>query len=127
MTNYEDVKNMYEKFGFTLNNEPVKVDHKLMTQRVAMMQEELDELDEAVFVDDFPDQVDALIDLVYFALGTAAIMGIPWQELWDDVHRANMTKEIGVTKRGITQDLRKPEGWKGPKTLEILKKHGYRE
>lgn len=36
---------------------------------------------------------DALLDLAYVVLGSAQVMGYPWQEGWDEVQRANITKE----------------------------------
>ena len=74
---------------------------------------------------DFPEQADALIDLAYVAMGTGVMLGLPWQPLWDDVQRANMSKVRGVTGRGHAVDLAKPPGWVAPKTQEILIAHGY--
>lgn len=77
----------------------------------------------ALYTDqDLPLQADALVDLVYVVKGTAAMMGLPWRALWDDVNGANMRKEPGETHRkmGFGADIRKPEGWVGPKTVEIL-------
>ena len=71
------------------------------------------------------EMADALIDLVYVAMGTAVMMGLPWQQLWDDVQRANMSKVRGTTHRGHTVDVSKPPGWVGPKTMEILTKYGF--
>jgi predicted HAD superfamily Cof-like phosphohydrolase len=67
---------------------------------------------------------DALVDLVYVALGTAVQLGLPWRALWDDVHAANMRKAEGEAtdhKLGIV----KPPGWVGPRTLGILRSAGY--
>lgn len=36
---------------------------------------------------------DALLDLAYVVFGTAHLLGYPWQHGWDEVQRANMTKE----------------------------------
>ena len=50
-----------------------------------------------------------------------------WDELWDDVQRANMSKERATkasdSKRGSTFDVIKPAGWVGPRTDEIIAKH----
>jgi hypothetical protein len=50
-----------------------------------------------------------------------------WNEMWDDVQRANMQKERVLkaedSKRGSTWDVRKPPGWVGPRTDEILQKY----
>jgi len=42
---------------------------------------------------DLPQIADALVDLVYVALGTSHLHGFPWPVLWNDVQRANMSKE----------------------------------
>lgn len=62
-------------------------------------------------------------------LAGADLMGMPiemWDEMWDDVQRANMAKERVLkaedSKRGSTWDVRKPPGWVGPRTEEILQK-----
>lgn len=121
----EDVREFQEKFGQLLSTHPRHLTRRKLQERAECLLEELDEFKEAVESQDLAAQADALVDLVYFALGTANMMGLPWQELWDDVHRANMAKERGVGKRGHLVDCIKPEGWKGPCTDEILKEHGY--
>lgn len=74
---------------------------------------------------DYPTMVDSLVDLVYFAKGTAVMMGVPWAPLFDDVQRANMAKVPGITHRGFLMDVKKPEGWVGPQTQTILERYGY--
>ncbi len=50
-----------------------------------------------------------------------------WVELWDDVQRANMTKERALkpsdSKRGSVWDVVKPAGWIPPRTEQIVLKH----
>lgn len=50
-----------------------------------------------------------------------------WFELWNDVQRANMSKErakkASDSKRGSTWDVVKPAGWVGPQTAAIIAKH----
>jgi len=84
------------------------------SQRVAFMEEELDELQEAHRDHDLVKIADALADLVYVAVGTAHMMGIPFDEVFRVVHAANMQKLRGMTKRGMVYDAVKPEGWVGP-------------
>lgn len=150
--NHEDVEDFNKKFGFLIGDRPRKLTPDKLKERVEFLYEEFSEFmsgcgfamsvkdpDHPIFgsdgevsfhqIDDqdIEEQADALIDIVYIAMGTAVMMGLPWQELWDDVHRANMSKVRGVTKRGHSTDCSKPEGWIGPKTVEILIKHGYDE
>lgn len=124
--NYADVREFQQKFGQLVGDKPRHLTKRKLLERIAQMQEELDEFKAAVEADDIAEQADALIDIVYFAMGTANHMGLPWQALWNDVHRANMSKEPGVKpERGFLVDCIKPEGWEGPKTMDILLAHGY--
>lgn len=121
----EDVRAFHKKFDILNNDQPTMLTRRKLQERIECMQEELDEFKSAVLTQDFPEQADALIDLVYFAKGTAVMMGLPWEELWNDVQRANMEKVRGVGKRGHSVDMVKPEGWTPPNGLQILSEHGY--
>lgn len=122
----EDVRAFHNKFGFLDSGRfPSMVTKRKLRERAECLQEELDEFKKAIESQDFAEQADALIDLVYFAKGTAVIMGLPWEDLWDDVQRANFSKERGITKRGHAFDVIKPEGWQKPQGEAILKKHGF--
>lgn len=72
---------------------------------------------------------DALLDLNYVSHGTAHLLGYPWQEGWDAVQRANITKERATSaeasKRGSSFDVIKPEGWTPPDIEAILHGHGF--
>lgn len=122
----EDVRAFQKKFDILNNDKPTMLTKRKLQERIECMQEELDEFKKAVAEQNFEEQADALIDLVYFAKGTAVMMGLPWADLWDDVQRANMSKERGVGKRGHAVDMIKPQGWKKPDGLTILKAAGFR-
>jgi len=121
MKELQDVKDFQRRFELGSHPaRPVIMDLSTLSDRSILLQEELDEFKQACHQADLEAQADALVDLVYVALGTVAILGLPWRELWDDVHRANMSKERGMGKRGIANDVVKPAGWVGPKTRQIL-------
>lgn len=120
-----DVVAFHGKFGLTMGRSPRRLTRRKAVERINFLAEELAELKTAVFNKDLPGQADALVDIVYVALGTAAMMGLPWGELWDDVQRANMAKVRGVGKRGNLEDVVKPPGWAPPNGSAILRKHGY--
>ena len=122
---YMDVRAFQEKMKHLVNDTPGRLTKGLMRERVDFLKEELDELKEAMDAEDLDKMADALIDLVYVAKGTAVMMGLPWAALWDDVQRANLAKEPGVTARGYLFDAKKPEGWVPPNTAAILKDHGW--
>lgn len=121
----KDVLDFQTKFGHITNTLPSHLTKRKLNERIECMQEELDEFRQACDLQDLSGQVDALIDLVYFALGTANMLGLPWQNLWNDVHEANMKKVAGITKRGHKVDCIKPDGWIGPITCKILIDAGY--
>lgn len=121
-----DVIEFNQRFGFLCNpGNPGHLTRRKLAERFVCMQEELDEFRDAVLLQDLPAQADALIDLVYFAKGTAVMLGLPWEELWSDVHAANMAKVPGVTKRGQVRDVTKPADWVPPATHLILRDYGY--
>lgn len=99
--------------------------------RTEFLDEELDEFKKGLAEGDAAQVADALVDLVYVALGTAHLFGFPFQQLWDDVQRANLAKERAAadgsnSKRGSSLDVIKPEGWQGPQTGRILATHGFK-
>lgn len=91
-----------------------------MSGRVGFLFEEVDELDLSYSMGDITGVADALADIVYVALGTAYMMGLPFEEIWAAVQKANMAKEPGQTKRNMRIDAIKPAGWVGPEN-EIAK------
>lgn len=121
----QDIVAFHKKFVSDLiPNEPRELDKELSDFRIKFMQEELDEYVKAVKENNLPEQFDALIDLVYVALGTALIQGFPFAHGWNEVQAANMSKVLAKTaddsKRGYKQDVVKPEGWVAPNIEQIL-------
>ena len=113
-----DIADMHDKYG---TNEAVrKLDseklRKFLEFRVAFLEEELTELKDNM---NNPEEiVDALIDLCVVAIGTLDAFEIDSYKAWNEVHKANMNKEVGVKESrpnplGLP-DLIKPEGWTAP-------------
>lgn len=143
MSNFDDVRKFHQKFDMLVGDKPRQLTARKLKERLEFLWEELTELAQASgfepvrlsdgkiewksFTDHkiIAEQADALIDLVYVSMGTAVMMGLPWQDLWDDVHGANMRKVRGTTKRGHAVDVTKPEGWEGPDAYVILHIHGF--
>ena len=130
--NFASVKSMYEKFMLIDggDNAPHLISDEKTVFRLKALSEELTELEDGYKEMDLEKIADALVDLVVFALGTAVIHNLPWEDLFNDVQRANMSKVPTFTNKkarngGGSMDLVKPDGWVGPKTAEILKKYGW--
>ena len=96
------------------------------------LQEELDEMLDAHNRGDLLDFADSIVDLVYVALGGAMHSQLPFDELWDEVHQANMAKErcTGAddprSKRGHSDDVVKPDGWEPPNIGAVLDRYELR-
>lgn len=105
-----------ERFHREVSGQPMPEKPTLLTplrkkDREGFLAEELLEYQRA---DTIADQVDALIDLTYVALGGLLEMGVLPGPAFEQVHAANMTKRRGVTKRGMAFDTVKPEDWAAP-------------
>lgn len=114
----EDVHEFQTKFGIPMKRTPEFLDEDAYKFRVNFMREELQEFLDACAAQNLPEAADALGDLVYVAMGLALMMGLPWADIWDEIHKANLTK-VRVTgadqsKRGSMLDVVKPEGFKHP-------------
>mgnify|MGYP006062170275 FL=1 len=122
---FHDMKVMHQKYGVNKwmqaemqSDVDWRKINKFMQFRLGMMQEELDETKKAFEQNDAPEMVDGIIDLCVFAIGTLEVFGVDAEKAWDEVYRANMSKEVGI-KEGRPNpfglpDLVKPEGWEGP-------------
>lgn len=124
---FEDVRKFHQKFEQLCFDKPGHLSTAKLRERIDFMQEELDEFKEGADEQNLAKQADALIDLVYVACGTAVMLGLPWDWLWNDVQRANMAKVQGMTHRGTQKDVCKPPGWQPPQTRRILDLAGYDE
>lgn len=76
-----------------------------------------EELTEFKLASTLEDEVDALVDMIYFAAGRMHEMGVDGDLVFDEVHRANMDKVRGeLSKRPGSKghDAVKPEHWQPP-------------
>ena len=70
---FDQVADFHRAFGHPVKERPAFLPSPRSDGRVAWMREEVDEFVEAT---DVVDQADAMIDLIYFALGTLVEMGV---------------------------------------------------
>lgn len=92
MSMFDDVKEFHRFFGHPISQSPKMIDLGRLRNRLKWQDEERKEFDDALINNDLVELGDALVDQVYFILGTAAEMGIPFDKIWDVVHAANMRK-----------------------------------
>lgn len=92
------------------------------THLTMALQEELQEFNDAVVEGNVVGAVDAIIDMMYFAIGGLWKLGLSHEQMvqcMKAVHAANMLKRKGkVAKRHTgAADAVKPEGWVAPEEL----------
>jgi len=66
--------------------------------RIALVQEECGELEEALSVGDLTGIAQELADVLYVVYGTAVTYGINLAPVFAEVHRANMSKREGTRR-----------------------------
>ena len=78
-----------------------------------------DEIDEFLSATDIYAQTDAMIDLIYFALGTLVEMGVEPDAAFEIVHNANMSKlwDDGKPHYNADGKVVKPPSWVDPEPL----------
>ncbi len=84
--------------------------------RAALLAEEVAELGEAIVARDIVKIADALADIVYVAVGTAVTYGIPFDAVFAEVHRSNMTKANAPDEAKLV----KGPGYEPPRIAELL-------
>ena len=115
MSNFENVKTFMKTFGQMVKTKPQFPDGKTMRLRYELIQEELNELKEAMENKNLKEIADALTDILYVTYGAGCAYGINLDKCFKEVQRANMSK-LGKDGKPIFNE--KGKVMKGPKYLE---------
>lgn len=113
---WEAVREFHRAFGAPHPDKPELLGADRVAARAEWMREEIGELFEAETI---AEQADAMIDLIYFALGTLVEMGVRPQRLFDIVQSANMSKLWPDGKPHYREDgkvIKSPQ-WADPEPL----------
>jgi predicted HAD superfamily Cof-like phosphohydrolase len=146
MSYAKDVREFHQKFGIGYRGKPRALKPSLQKFRNKCHLEELREYRDAVAalelavkgkVQSFDDEVafqlenalDAIVDTVYFLIGTADLHGFDFDAAWKRVHAANMAKvrvtKAADSKRKNTNDVKKPPGWRAPRHRDLVINHAH--
>ena len=120
----KDIDSFHKKYKFE-KNEKVGIpdDNELVNFRTSFLIEELAEYTQAITKKDSAAALDALVDIVYIALGTAWLFNLPFERAWEQVQKANMSKirsKSKSKKRGTSFDVIKPKGWIPPDIEQVI-------
>ena len=111
MTNFNKVGIFMKTFGQEVKNKPSFSTEKINQLRISLIQEELDELKEAIANKDLLEVADALTDLLYVIYGAGHAFGINLDKCFNEVQNSNMSK-LGEDGKPIYNELGKV--MKGP-------------
>ena len=107
-----------DKMKLPMSNNPHLLSPEETSYFARFIMEELSEYLRANEEQNLIGAAGAIVDLVYVALGAAHAMGLPFEELFEVVHKANLKKEPANefcrSIRGNQYDVIKPVGWEAP-------------
>ena len=112
MTNFDKVGIFMKTFGQEVKNKPSLSDEKINQLRINLIEEELDELKEAMHNKDLLEIADALTDILYVTYGAGHAFGINLDKCFEEVQKSNMSK-LDESGKPIYNDSGKV--MKGPK------------
>ena len=124
-TNFDRVKAFMLMFNQEVKENPDWPDAEKMELRVDLIEEELEELKEAIYSYDgsLIDVADALTDLLYVVYGAGHSFGIDLDKCFEEVHNSNMSK-LGEDGKPIYREdgkVLKGKNFKEPNLNRILK------
>ena len=92
------VETFHRLFDILVQRRPGQIDEGTRVLRERLIEEEFDELRQAMRQEDLSAVAKELADLLYVVYGTAVSYGIDMEPIFREVHRSNMSK-IGGYKR----------------------------
>ena len=92
MSNFNKVKTFMNTYGQEVKNTPEFPDSKIVQLRIDLIQEELNELKEAINNNDIVEVADALTDILYVTYGAGHSFGVDLDRCFNEVQNSNMSK-----------------------------------
>jgi len=92
MSNFNKVKTFMNTYGQDVKEKAEFPENKIVQLRIDLIEEELNELKEAIKNNDIVEVADALTDILYVTYGAGHSFGVNLDECFDEVQRSNMSK-----------------------------------
>lgn len=86
------VKEFHDTYGLSVESSPTLPSEDIRALRRDLLAEEYKEYTDGEDANDLVEIADALADMIYIINGTALSYGIPLNEVFEEVHRSNMSK-----------------------------------
>ena len=103
MSNFSKVGTFMKTFGQEVKTKASFSTDKINKLRLSLIQEELDELSEAINNKDLLEVADALTDILYVTYGAGHAFGIDLDKCFEEVQNSNMSK-LGNDGKPIFND-----------------------
>ena len=100
MTNFEKVGIFMKTFGQELKTKSELSTEKINKLRISLIEEELDELKQAIKENNIKEVADALTDILYVTYGAGHAFGINLDKCFEEVQNSNMSK-LGIDGKPI--------------------------
>ena len=111
MTNFEKVGLFMKTFGQEVKTHPSLSSTKINDLRTSLIEEELEELKQAIKDKNLSEVADALTDILYVTYGAGHAFGLNLDISFDEVQKSNMSK-LGLDGKPIYNE--KGKVMKGP-------------
>ena len=92
MTNFEKVGLFMKTFGHEIKTNASLSSDKINKLRIELIEEELEELKDAINKKDLKETVDALTDILYVVYGAGHAFGVNLDKCFEEVQNSNMSK-----------------------------------
>jgi len=123
MSNFNKVKAFMNTYGQDVNEKASFPEDSVVQLRVDLIEEELNELKEAIKNNDIVEVADALTDILYVTYGAGHSFGVNFDKCFDEVQRSNMSK-LGEDGNPIYNDsgkVMKGPNYSAPDLKKIIK------
>ena len=115
MSNFDDVRIFMQSFGQEVKTKAKFPKKKIVELRYELIQEELNELQNAIKTKNLKEVADALTDILYVTYGAGHAYGIDLDKCFKEVQKSNMSK-LGEDGKPIYNE--KGKVMKGSKYFE---------
>ena len=123
MSNFNKVKAFMNTYGQNIKEKASFPEDSIVQLRVDLIEEELNELKEAIKNNDIVEVADALTDILYVTYGAGHSFGVNLDKCFDEVQRSNMSK-LGEDGNPIYNDsgkVMKGPNYSPPDLKKIIK------
>jgi len=123
-----DVEAFLKACGQEPSHKTISLYHDLVVEEIGELEDAMASFNaaetEAEIIQAKADALDGICDSIWVLIGLAQMMTLPLERGWDEVAISNLRKidaELGRVQRDENGKILKPEGWRPPDMVRIIK------